>query len=104
VSLVTSMSIMGHISESSYRIYARPSTKQKEDALSQLISSDSSTKSSVNDASSPLLTKNLPPHINARKPNLTLGGRQIVHKNNKPIQESQEPAESNDIRTVVKNY
>lgn len=36
-SIVTTMSITGHKSESSYRIYARPSTKQKEDALSQLI-------------------------------------------------------------------
>ncbi|CAG8832873.1 7186_t:CDS:2, partial [Gigaspora margarita] len=35
--LITSMAIMGHKSESSFRIYLRPSDKQKEKALSFLI-------------------------------------------------------------------
>ncbi|CAG8838846.1 35675_t:CDS:2, partial [Gigaspora margarita] len=39
VAMGTTMSITGHKSESSYRIYARPSNKQKEDALSLLIDS-----------------------------------------------------------------
>lgn len=39
VAMGTTMSITGHKSESSYRIYARPSNKQKEDALSLLINS-----------------------------------------------------------------
>ncbi|CAG8797286.1 12940_t:CDS:2, partial [Racocetra fulgida] len=39
VAIGTTMSITGHKSESSYRIYARSSNKQKEDALSLLISS-----------------------------------------------------------------
>lgn len=37
VPTVTTMSITGHKSESSYRIYARPSNQQREDALSLLI-------------------------------------------------------------------
>ncbi|CAG8846592.1 1242_t:CDS:2, partial [Racocetra persica] len=37
VPMVTTMAITGHKSESSYRVYARPSGKDKEDALSSLI-------------------------------------------------------------------
>ncbi|CAG8841061.1 18869_t:CDS:2, partial [Racocetra persica] len=37
VPTVTTMSLTGHKSESSYRIYARPSQQQKEEALSLLI-------------------------------------------------------------------
>ncbi|CAG8478264.1 11454_t:CDS:2 [Racocetra fulgida] len=86
------MSITGYKSESSYRIYAHPSNKQKEEVLSQLISSVETLPSSndqslqaippIKDKSSltkpfcqPLSTKNLPLHINASKPVLTLGGR-----------------------------
>ncbi|CAG8703579.1 8589_t:CDS:2, partial [Cetraspora pellucida] len=39
VTINTTMFITGHKSESSYRIYAHPSNKQKEDALSLLIDS-----------------------------------------------------------------
>ena len=37
IPIVTSMSITGHKSESSYCIYSRPSEQQKKDALSTLI-------------------------------------------------------------------
>ncbi|CAG8717396.1 30787_t:CDS:2, partial [Racocetra persica] len=37
VSMVTTMAITGHKSESSYQVYTRPSEKDKEDALSSLI-------------------------------------------------------------------
>ncbi|CAG8795999.1 14110_t:CDS:2, partial [Racocetra fulgida] len=37
VPIITSMSISGHKSESSFRIYSRPSDKQKEEALAFLI-------------------------------------------------------------------
>jgi hypothetical protein len=37
VPIITSMSITGHKSESSFRIYSKPSNKQKEQALSHLI-------------------------------------------------------------------
>jgi hypothetical protein len=37
VPMVTTMSLTGHKSESSYHIYARPSNQQKEEALSLLI-------------------------------------------------------------------
>ncbi|CAG8664222.1 12706_t:CDS:2, partial [Racocetra fulgida] len=37
VPMVTTMAITGHKSESSYRVYTRPSKKDKEDALSSLI-------------------------------------------------------------------
>ncbi|CAG8816869.1 36465_t:CDS:2, partial [Racocetra persica] len=55
VPLVTTMSITGHKSESSYRIYARPSVKQKEDALSRIISSIGTLPSS-NDQSIPSIS------------------------------------------------
>ncbi|CAG8613494.1 11780_t:CDS:2, partial [Scutellospora calospora] len=37
VPMVTTMALTGHKSEASYRVYARPSGKEKEDALSTLI-------------------------------------------------------------------
>ncbi|CAG8818140.1 13936_t:CDS:2, partial [Racocetra persica] len=90
IPLVTTMSITGHKSESSYRIYARPSNKQKKETLSQLINSVGTLPSSndqflqatppIKDKSSltkpfrqPLSTKNLPLYINTSKPVLTLG-------------------------------
>ncbi|RIB07077.1 hypothetical protein C2G38_2147751 [Gigaspora rosea] len=38
VPMITTMALKGHKSEVSYRVYARPSGKEKEDALSTLIS------------------------------------------------------------------
>ncbi|CAG8661869.1 12458_t:CDS:2, partial [Racocetra fulgida] len=100
VAMGTTMSITEHKSESSYRIYARPS-KQKEDALSLLINSvgtlpanlqeqETLTKTFSSDNSNlmkpfrqPLRKTakvNLPLHINATKQNPTIGGRQIIRK------------------------
>ncbi|CAG8794570.1 12370_t:CDS:2, partial [Racocetra fulgida] len=90
VAMGTTMSITRHKSESSYRIYARPSNKQKEDALSLLINSVGTLPSNLQEQET--LTKpfrqplhntakaNLPLHINATKRNPTLGGRRTIHK------------------------
>ncbi|CAG8608938.1 22905_t:CDS:2, partial [Cetraspora pellucida] len=121
VPLVITMSITGHKSESSYRIYAHPSNKQKEEMLSQLISSVGTLPSSNNQVATPLIkdkssltkpfcqllsAKNLPLHINASKPVLTLGSCQLICRNSKLTQESkdQEFKVNNDASMIIKNY
>ncbi|CAG8774539.1 26390_t:CDS:2, partial [Racocetra persica] len=49
IPIVTLMSITGHKSESSYRIYSRPSEQQKKDVLSTLISVVDLSESQDND-------------------------------------------------------
>ncbi|CAG8607742.1 7812_t:CDS:2 [Diversispora eburnea] len=112
VPLVTTMSITGHKSESSYRIYARPSTQQKEEALSLLIDSvgtlplkndqslsKSTSQSSLKKISS--VTKPFRQPLMDSERNLPLHSNAYAYKPNTKIQQSEE---SNKSNTTIKNY
>ncbi|RIB09566.1 hypothetical protein C2G38_2208602 [Gigaspora rosea] len=88
VAMGTTISITGHKNESSYHIYARPSNKQKEDALSLLINSVRTLPS--NSQKPEALSKNAEDEVimDSKQQNSTIGGHQPINKS--PLENSYE--------------
>ncbi|CAG8847634.1 22711_t:CDS:2, partial [Racocetra persica] len=83
IPIVTSMSITGHKSESSYRIYSRPSEQQKKDALSILIDVVDLPESQNKEDNDVL---NLPLYVNVTKKNPTLGRKRLLRSSQSGLQ------------------